>query len=92
MLAEMSAPLLAEWLAFWRLEPWGEQRADLRAGIVAAACTAPWAGRGKAPRPADFMPDFDGSRGRRGRQTREEMVAAAKRMAGIFGAARGQYR
>lgn len=34
MAAEMSAPLFAEWIEFERLEPSGEQRADLRAASI----------------------------------------------------------
>jgi hypothetical protein len=48
------------WCALYRTDPWGEQRADLRSGIVAAQ-VANYAGkmRGKhaAPaKPSDFMP------------------------------------
>ena len=39
--AELSATLseheLAEWMAYYSLEPWGEDRADLRAGVIASA-------------------------------------------------------
>ena len=38
------------------IEPWGETRADLRAGIVASAAVAPHCKRGQQPRPIDFMP------------------------------------
>lgn len=44
-----------------RLEPRGERRDDLRAGIVAAAMANfnAFRGRGgRAARPSDFMPDF----------------------------------
>jgi hypothetical protein len=33
MLAEMKPRHLAEWLAFYRIEPWGETRADIRAAL-----------------------------------------------------------
>jgi hypothetical protein len=36
MLAAMRPSQLGEWLALYDIDPWGEQRADLRAGIVAA--------------------------------------------------------
>jgi hypothetical protein len=49
----------AEERAFYRLEPWGEWRADLRAAKQCAA-TANFSGNVQhALSPADFMPDFD---------------------------------
>jgi hypothetical protein len=49
-----------EWLEYWRLEPFGEERADHRAGIISAVIAN--VNRGKhspAFRPADFMPRYD---------------------------------
>lgn len=57
MLAEMPARLLTEWMLFYGLEPFGERRADLRAGIIAA--TVANASRSKRRRPyhaEQFMP------------------------------------
>ena len=55
----------AEWMAFCRLEPFGEWRADLRAGIVACVVAQSMGGKGaKTFRPEDFMPKF-GERGDR---------------------------
>ncbi|WP_157131226.1 phage tail assembly protein T [Burkholderia pseudomallei] len=48
MLANLDSTELTEWLAFDHMEPIGEHRADLRAGIVAATI-----GGG---RPLDYMP------------------------------------
>lgn len=69
----------AEWVAYWALEPWGEKRADLRAGIVSstvanALCTRSGGGSWQ---PSDFMPEFDGDEGagRDRPQTVEEMRA-----------------
>lgn len=48
-----------EWIAFYGLEPFGESRADLRSGIIAA--TFANANRAKGQRPftaKDFMPRF----------------------------------
>lgn len=36
LLARMDSQELAEWMAFYELEPWGEVRADWRVGNVAA--------------------------------------------------------
>jgi hypothetical protein len=54
MLARMSASELAEWRAFDLVEPIGEPRADLRAGIVAAVL---WNANFESKKtPFDFMP------------------------------------
>lgn len=53
---EISAAEFSEWLAYEKLNPIGEQRADLRAGIIASVVASVF-GR-KTYKPADFMPDF----------------------------------
>ncbi len=56
LLARISSAELTEWEEFNRLEPFGEERADLRSAIVAATVAA---GAGvKGAKPADFMPKF----------------------------------
>jgi hypothetical protein len=35
------------WMDYYRRNPWGEWRADLRAGIIASATVSPWCGKGK---------------------------------------------
>ena len=61
LLAEMSSRQLAEWIAYYQVEPWGEERADLRAGIVASTI----ANVNRSPKrtkpytPHDFMPRFE---------------------------------
>lgn len=55
MYRDMSAADLAEWEALYVVDPWGEQRADLRAGTIAAAAVAPYSKKGNPPKPADFM-------------------------------------
>jgi len=61
MLARMPYRIWSEWQAFAALEPFGEERADLRAGIVAATvanCMARGKGR-RSFKPRDFMPRFE---------------------------------
>ena len=53
----MPATELAEWATFYESHPFGEFRADLRAGIVASV-VAQTAGNRKA-KPSDFMPRFE---------------------------------
>jgi hypothetical protein len=58
----MSSTQFAEWAAYYQLEPWGPERGDLRAGIVASviANTHRDAKRKIEPfTPQDFMPNFD---------------------------------
>jgi hypothetical protein len=48
-------------MAFYRIEPWGPERADLNAGIIAstiANCHRDSTKRPEPFAPADFMPKF----------------------------------
>lgn len=58
MLRSMSARQLAEWQAFYRLEPWGyEAERALPAGLVAATVANCHRGKDSEPfTPLDFMP------------------------------------
>ncbi len=57
---KISSREFADWMAYDRIEPFGEMRADLRSGIIAAAVVNVNRGRGQKPFPAsDFMPKFD---------------------------------
>lgn len=57
MLRRTTSSELAEYMAYDRLEPIGEARADLRAGIVASALVNHSLNPPKTPtRPIDFMP------------------------------------
>jgi len=48
---------LSEWMCFYCLEPFGDVRGDLQAGIVAATIANANSGKGsKTFQPADFMP------------------------------------
>ena len=57
MLAGMSSRQFEEWATLYSQEPWGDWRADLRAGIVASTL-ANIHRKPKAPAftPQDFMP------------------------------------
>lgn len=73
LLDEIPYPLFQQWMAYAQLEPFGEERADLRAGIVAAAASNAGGVRGAPAKPRDFMPDFEGAS-----QTPDEMIATLK--------------
>lgn len=58
--ATLSYAEFCEWCLYYQIEPWGEDRADLRAGIVASTI-ANYAGKtrskGSDPAlPADYLP------------------------------------
>lgn len=79
MLAEITPQQLGEWLAYYRIDPWGEVRADLRHGIATAVLANVHRDATKRPegyKPADFMPDFD--------PKPEQSSLAAKVRAGLY--------
>lgn len=56
-MAATPAPLWAEWQAYYELEPWGDERADLRSGLIAATVHNVWRGKGARAKTAlDFCP------------------------------------
>lgn len=60
LLHNISSQELTEWMVYYELEPFGEERADLRAGIISS--TIANANRSKNSRvykPVDFIPKFD---------------------------------
>lgn len=62
LLARISSQELSEWMIFFRLEPWGCEVEDSRAGIVAATVAnvnRDKKARGKPYAPGDFMPKYD---------------------------------
>lgn len=59
--ATLTSAELTDWIAYFNLEPFGEERADLRAGIVASTIYNVNRGKGRAMHPIDFMPKFDDS-------------------------------
>lgn len=65
MLRSMSSRMFSEWAVFFGLEPFGEERADLRMAIIASVmANKPVYGyrQGRRTSPRDFMPDFSGTR------------------------------
>lgn len=86
MLGELSARQFDEWIAFYSIEPWGEERADLRAGIVAstvANVNRNAKQRSKPYSPKDFMPVYD--KPPKKAQTMEEMLRVVEVMNAAFG-------
>ena len=74
-------------MAYYQLEPWGDERADLRMGIQAAVLANVHRARNQRPlKPADFMPRFEHvAEPGDGRMTPEQMFEAAVRITRAFG-------
>jgi hypothetical protein len=69
LLRSLTAKEFLEWQAFYSDDPFGDQRADLRAGIVCSTMNNRWRGKNETPaQPIDFMPFR-----RQQEQTPEEM-------------------
>lgn len=86
VLSKHTSKEMTEWAAFLQLEPHGEDRADLRAGIVASTIANANRKKGtRAFKPSDFMPDFD-----KREQTLEEQKTAAEAMLLAFGGTKGK--
>ena len=62
MLATMPSRTLTEWMAYYEVEPFGQERADLRSGIVASTVANVFGGKGQRSKPSDFMPRFDSNK------------------------------
>lgn len=78
---EIDCAEFAEWFAFFRLEPWGEERADLRSGIIAAT-TANCAAQGRKQFKAeDFMPRYGRPRQRQSIADMQARMMLASRTA-----------
>lgn len=58
MLAEMTAPQLMGWISYYRADPWGEERADLRNASLMALLYNLLRRKGPARKARDFMPRF----------------------------------
>lgn len=80
----MSSAEFTEWLAYSTLEPFGEERADLRAATICAVTANQNRDRKRHPKPftaADFMPKF----GPRQKQSPDMLLAKARMAAALTG-------
>ena len=77
LLRKLPSSEFNEWFAYSDLEPFGEERADLRSGIVASTIASIYRKKGsRQPKPQDFMPKFGKPVERR--QSTEEQIALIK--------------
>ncbi len=80
LLERISARELMEWTAYYQIEPFGEERADLRMGVLASTFANVNRGKHQKPfSPDDFMPKFDRTEPQGRKQTVQEMMQAFKR-------------
>jgi hypothetical protein len=57
LLRSLTSRQFAEWQAFYAVDPFGDQRADLRSGIVACTIANRMRGKNENPsQPSDYMP------------------------------------
>lgn len=85
MLAGLRPSELGMWWALWRRDPWGEQRDDLRTGIVASliANVNRDPKRRSAPfKPEEFMPYFERPDQEEASQDLSRRIRAALKNAG----------
>lgn len=89
MLASMPLPLFFEWMEYAKRKPFGEERADLRMGILASALVNIQLAKGQRhTRPLDFMP-FSKGAGARAKQTPTQMLAVLKGVAQLHKGQKG---
>ena len=83
MLSRMPARIFLEWWKYYQYEPFGEERADLRAGIIASTFANAFRKKGtKAFSPAVFMPKFGPRVKRSGEYLFKKMLAITKLFGG----------
>jgi hypothetical protein len=59
LLDNISSKELTEWMIYDKLEPFGDSRGDIQAGIISASVYNSQGGnKGKAYSPSDFIPKF----------------------------------
>lgn len=86
----MTSLEFTEWIAFANIEPIGELRSDLRAGIISAQIANAFRDSKKHSKPftpADFMPDFDKVKKKKERQTPEQQLQIVEMLNAAFGGA-----
>jgi len=78
----MEARELNEWMAYWSLEPWGEVRADHRAGLIASMVLNSQGAKnkGKPYESSDFFELYEAGKAKQ-KQTGYQMMSLMKGLA-----------
>lgn len=78
----MSSMEFTRWIAYSRVEPWGEERADYRAALICKTMADINTPKGKQPmKLEDFLLKFDRERPT---QTTEEMIGTVAQITAIY--------
>ena len=88
LLSRTTSRELSEWMVYYELEPFGEERADLRAGIVASTV----ANVNRDPKkqkkpysPQEFLPQFEGGAGAKEQKSLEALRRKWERVVAAMG-------
>lgn len=76
--ASLDSREFSEWIAYYSIEPWGEESAWLRHGINTSALVNMQIAKGKTTSPIDYMPYAEE------KQTGEATEAYVKQMAEVW--------
>jgi len=83
LLGRMSSSEMSEWIAYAQIEPFGEERADLRAAIIASTVANTARQRGsRAFKPEDFMPQFGGRKAPDEQELKSKVDTAFRKLSG----------
>ncbi len=91
MLSRITFAQFGEWMVYSNLEPFGEERADLRAGIIASTVANASGSTKKTFKPSDFMPDF-GKESKPRRSSKDMQMMLRASFAGAKAKAQGRTR
>ena len=71
----IDAKEFTKWVAYYKIEPFGQERADFNAAVISSTIAASVGAKGKALKIETYMPDF---KKEQRQQTSEEMINIAK--------------
>jgi hypothetical protein len=83
MLARIDSRELSEWMVAYSLNPWGPERADLRAGMIASTVANCMSENGGF-KASDFMPQFGPPEEKTSEQLKDTMMRFTGMMGGEF--------
>lgn len=78
--ARMSSREFAEWTAYYRIEPFGQDRVDIPGAIIASTLANVFRGEHEPFSPSDFMPSFE----QQENQSPEHMLAVVEMLNAAF--------
>lgn len=87
----MSSEELSEWMAYARLEPFGENQSFYRTGIISSTIANCFRSKGQKPfKPQDFMPQPVNYDLRNKRQSPEHIKTMFMGLSKLFGKKKGE--